>query len=132
MSSARRLTAALVTLASAGVLCTAGDVFPVTPAGAAAPAGFSVHDVATGFSVPTGFAYAPDGRIFVTEKDGVVKIIDPDGTKRTWLDISSQVNHYGDRGLNGIALDPNFSSNRRVFLLFTQELDPSNPDSSEP
>src|SRR6202042_3132790 len=46
--------------------------------------------------------------------------------------IRDEVNSYQSRGFIGLALDPNFASNGRVYLLFTQELDPSNPDSPEP
>src|SRR5207244_3841502 len=46
--------------------------------------------------------------------------------------LRDEVNSYQSRGLIGLALDPSFSVNGRVYLLFTQELDPGNPDSPEP
>ena len=69
-----------------------------------------------------GFTFAPDGRIFVWEKPGIVKIV-KNGTvlPTPFIDISTRVNEVGDRGLIGLALDPNFSTNGFVYLLYVYE-----------
>ena len=105
-------------------------------AAAQPPAGFSVSTVLSNLDQgpggnPTSFGYAPDGRIFVARKTGVLNVWDH-GVQHTYVDLRSEVNSYQSRGLIGLALDPNFASNGRVYLLFTQELDPGNPDSPEP
>src|SRR5688572_19252651 len=75
------------------------------------PAGFEVQTVATGFRGPTGMAFAPDGRVFVVEKNGILKVRTTNGQVGTVLDLSARVNSRDDRGLLGVAVDKNFSSN---------------------
>jgi glucose/arabinose dehydrogenase len=81
-----------------------------------ADSGFTAETVATlePFT-PVGLAFAPAGRIFVWEKGGRVRII-RNGTllATPFIDIQSRVNQYGDRGLLGLAVDPNFSTNHFV------------------
>jgi glucose/arabinose dehydrogenase len=68
-----------------------------------------------GFSQPV-FAGAPSGdsRLFIVEKGGAIKVLQPDGTVSTFLNIGSTganlVNTSGERGLLGLAFDPNFST----------------------
>ena len=71
---------------------------------------------------PVGLAFAPDGRIFVWQKPGVVRIV-KDGAllSAPFLDIQSRVNQCGDRGLLGLALDPAFPTNGFVYLFYTFE-----------
>jgi glucose/arabinose dehydrogenase len=84
--------------------------------------GFANEKVASGFSSPTGFVFAPDGRIFVWEKAGRVKIFKNGALLSTpFVDISGHVNTSGDRGLLGLALDPNFSTNGYVYLAYVYE-----------
>lgn len=92
------------------------------------PNGFSVQTVATGIDQPTGFAFAPDGRIFILGKHGFVWIFKNGALLPTPLiDISAIVNDYGDRGLLGIAVDSQFSTNHSIYLLYTYENDSTNP-----
>ncbi len=102
-----------------------------TPALAGPPASFTTTVVASGFELPTAFAQAPDGRLFVTEKRGVVKVVDG-GAVHTFLDIADQTNEYVDRGLLGIALDPAFAASGWVYLYHIEESDPGNPDAPSP
>ena len=92
--------------------------------------GFELETIAEGLIQPVAFAVAADGRIFVAEKEGRVKVVH-DGSIDTFLDINEEVNSGHDRGLIGIALDPDFLINGHVYLNFTEELDPENPDSTE-
>lgn len=100
------------------------------PASAATPvSGFEERVVSTGFpGYAIGMDFAPDGRLFVALKHGAVRVVLPDGTSRTILDISAHVNDEIDRGLTGIAVDSQFATNRYVFLFYTY--DP--PGSSDP
>ena len=104
---------------------------PARAALAGPPPGFTTVPVASGFNLPTAFAYAPDGRIFVTEKRGVVHVVDG-GIDHVFLDISAETNEIGDRGLLGLTLDPQFASNGWVYLFHIQEPNPSNPDNAYP
>jgi hypothetical protein len=75
-------------------------------------------------------AWAPDGRLFVIEKPGRLKLVEPGGTSaRTILDISSRVNHFHDRGLLGLAVDSAFESNSYIYLLYTYDVSPLTADS---
>ncbi len=96
------------------------------------PTGFQEDAVATGFSGPTAMAFAPDGRKFVVEKAGRVRVAKPDGTVAVLLDIRDRVNSYSDRGMLGVATDKDFATNGYLYLLYVYELQPLNPDSDAP
>ena len=71
--------------------------------------------VASGFNQPL-YATAPDGdaRLFVVEKGGLIKIIQNGAVLPTpFLNISSTINTSGERGLLGMAFDPDYANNRR-------------------
>jgi glucose/arabinose dehydrogenase len=81
------------------------------------PTGFADTLVASGLSGPTAMEFAPDGRLFVLEQGGNVKLVHSDGTTFTALHLS--VDSAGERGLLGIAFDPNFATNHFVYLYYT-------------
>jgi PKD repeat protein len=65
-------------------------------------------------------AFAPDGRMFITLKGGVVRVYQNGALLPTpFLDITSQVANSNDRGLLGVAVHPNFPQTPYVYLLFT-------------
>lgn len=86
------------------------------------PTGIRTLRVATGFVKPV-FCGAPVGdfnRLFVVEQGGRIQILKlKDGSRSTFLDISSLVAVGGEHGLLGLAFHPQFSSNRRFFVNFT-------------
>lgn len=77
--------------------------------------------VATGLSLPL-FATAPEGdsRLFIVEKGGLIKTLQ-NGTilPTPFLDLSGAVDTEGERGLIGMAFDPNFASNHRFYVNYT-------------
>src|SRR5687767_5554464 len=79
----------------------------VSPAGAATyPSDFEERPIVSGLEQPVSMAWAPDGRLFIIEKPGRLKVLAPGATAATTiLDISSRVNDHHDRGLLGLALD---------------------------
>jgi glucose/arabinose dehydrogenase len=85
------------------------------------PPGFQDTIVISGLNYPTVMQFAPDGRIFVGEKGGVILEYDSpsDPTPTTVADLSTNVYDYGDRGLLGLALDPNFLTNPYLYVLYT-------------
>jgi glucose/arabinose dehydrogenase/PKD repeat protein len=89
------------------------------------PNGFEERTVVAGLTLPTAIAFAPDGRMFVAEKDGVVRVVTTSGSIVTLLDISAHVNTDSDRGLEGIAVDTDFASNHYLYLLYVYEPAPS-------
>src|SRR5687768_3012483 len=101
LASARPAAAALAAL----VCLAAGDATATT-----LPAGFTEDVVASGFVAPTAFAALPDGRFLVTEKRGTVRMVANGQLLATpFLDISAKVNASFDRGLVGLAIDPDFA-----------------------
>ncbi len=82
------------------------------------PNGFSRVQVAKGIIKPTVMAFAPDGRIFVAEQAGNLRVI-KNGNLLSKPFISLNVNATGERGLIGIALDPDFTTNQHIYLYYT-------------
>ena len=82
------------------------------------PLGFSQVLVSNGIGAPTTMAFAPDGRIFVAQQSGQLRII-KNGILLTQPFISLNVDASGERGLLGIAFDPAFASNNFIYLYYT-------------
>ncbi len=115
--------------------------------------GFATERVATlpPFTL-VGMAFAPDGRMFVWQKNGIVRVIKNGQLLPTpFIDLSAKVNTFDDRGFWGLAFDPQFASNGRVYMSYTFEsagnpndsgartsrltrvtVDPANPDIALP
>jgi len=82
---------------------------------ATVPQGFTDSLVAAGLSNPTAMALAPDGRIFVCQQNGVLRVI-KNGALLSTPFLTVTVDSSGERGLLGIAFDPNFVSNQLVMF----------------
>ncbi len=82
------------------------------------PSGFRDTVVLSGMNNPTVMQFAPDGRIFVGQKNGVIKVFQSltDTAPVTFADLSTEVDDYWDRGLLGLALDPAFPADRKMPL----------------
>ncbi len=88
----------------------------------AVPSGFVLEDVATGLNLGVAFDFAKDGRIFIAEKAGRVRVVQDDTLLSTpFIDIRAQVNSHGDRGLLGLAVHPEFPEQPYLYLLFTYD-----------
>jgi glucose/arabinose dehydrogenase len=84
------------------------------------PSGFGQSRVADDIVSPTAMAFAPDGRLFVAEKSGAVRVIKNGHLLDTPLVIVT-ASTFSERGLGGIAIDPNFDDNGFVYLYYTAE-----------
>ena len=96
----------------------------VAPASAGTlPANFRESTVFSGLTYPTQVRFASDGRVFVAEKSGLIKVYASltSTTPTVFYDLRSQVDDYWDRGLLGLALDPNFPASPYVYALFTYD-----------
>ena len=82
------------------------------------PAGFQDVTVVSGLSNPTAMEFAPDGRLFVTQQGGQLRVI-KNGALLSTPFVSLTVNSSGERGLLGVAFDPNFLSNQFVYVFYT-------------
>jgi glucose/arabinose dehydrogenase len=88
------------------------------------PSGFSEVAVTSGLSAPTGFDFAPDGRIFICEQvvtstTGRVRVIAANGNLNPTPFVTIQASTNSERGVLGVALDPNFASNNFVYVYYT-------------
>jgi glucose/arabinose dehydrogenase len=86
------------------------------------PPGFSVQTVVDGLSLPTAFDVARDGRIFVAEKSGRVRVFQ-NGVllEEPFIDLSHEVNDDQTRGMMGLALHPNFPRTPYVYVTYVYE-----------
>ncbi|HEY6777254.1 MAG TPA: PQQ-dependent sugar dehydrogenase [Thermoleophilaceae bacterium] len=68
-------------------------------------------------------ASPPDGRVFVAEKSGLIKVFDSlsDPQPDLFADLRTQVHNFWDRGLLGLALDPGFPNTPYVYVLYTHD-----------
>src|SRR2546421_4661174 len=105
--------AAALGFAGVVLVMAAGSVEAAT-----VPTGFEERTVVSGLTLPTAITWAPDGRMFIAEKKGIVRVLNPDGTIDQLLDISSHVYSVADRGLLGIAADSDFANNHWLYLLY--------------
>jgi glucose/arabinose dehydrogenase len=103
------------------LLCSLG--LSLAARGATLPSGFAETRVATGLASPTAMAFAPDGRLFVCQQGGALRVI-KNGALLTQPFLSVSVNSSGERGLLGVAFDPNFASNNFVYVYYTTSTAP--------
>jgi glucose/arabinose dehydrogenase len=87
--------------------------------GATLPAGFTETQVGSNLSgTPTAMDFAPDGRLFVCLQGGQLRVIENGVLLATpFVTVTTSAN--GERGLLGIAFDPNFASNQFVYVYYT-------------
>lgn len=102
-----------ILLISLALIITAADAHAAT-----VPAGFTDSLVASGLNTPTAMAIAPDGRIFVCQQGGALRVI-KDGVLLPTPFLTVMVDSSGERGLLGVAFDPNFVSNQLVYIYYT-------------
>jgi glucose/arabinose dehydrogenase len=94
-------------------------ILPASAWSATLPAGFDDTQVAT-VPQPTALAFTPDGRLLVTSKLGQLRVIRNGALlPAPALDLSGRICPQSERGLLGVAVDPDFTSNRRVYLYYT-------------
>ncbi len=85
---------------------------------------FSEQTVFSGLYQPVNVEFAPNGRIYVAEKSGLVKMFDSltDTTADTVIDLRVNTHNYWDRGMLGMTLDPQFNSGRPfLYVLYVYD-----------
>jgi glucose/arabinose dehydrogenase/PKD repeat protein len=113
----------LITVATAAAtIVGVGDQHRVS---AAVPAGFQDTIALSGLDHPTAVRFASDGRVFVIEKRGVVKVFSSltDTTPTVFADLRTSVFNGWDRGMMGLALDPAFPTKPYVYVLYAHDAD---------
>lgn len=82
------------------------------------PKGFVKGRVAGGITNPTSMDVAPDGRIFVAQQGGNLRVI-KDGRLLQTPFVRLNVDSRGERGLLGVVMDPDFATNHYVYVYYT-------------
>ena len=90
------------------------------------PSGFQDSAVISGLNFPTAVRFASDGRVFVAQKNGLLLEYDNlnDTTPTTVADFRTAVDDYWDRGLLGLALDPNFPTSPYIYVSYAYDAPP--------
>ena len=82
------------------------------------PPGFTEVQVAGTLDEPTAMAFSPDGRLFVCQQGGALRVISNGSLLPTpFTTVATSAN--GERGLLGVTFDPNFAMNRFVYVYYT-------------
>ena len=108
-----RIAAAFIVLAGAAAAARAA-----TP-----PQGFQETVVFTGLSNPTQVRFLPDGRVLVAEKSGLIKMFASltATTPTIVADLRTNVHNFWDRGLLGLAVDPDFANNGYIYVTYAYD-----------
>lgn len=99
-------------------------LLPLLTANAAKlPPGFAETCVARGLN-PVTMAFAPDGRLFLCEKQGLLRVVS-DGKllEKPALDLTDRVDSWNERGMLSVCFDPEFSENGWIYLYYTHNRD---------
>ena len=82
------------------------------------PAGFTRSTLVSSLTKATAIAQPPDGRLFVTEQGGTLRVV-KNGALLGPPFVTLAVDSSSERGLLGVALHPNFTSNGFIYLYYT-------------
>ncbi|WP_166243725.1 PQQ-dependent sugar dehydrogenase [Paenibacillus turpanensis] len=82
----------------------------------------STEVIASGLTAPWSIAFAPDGRIFVTERPGALRVIKDGRLQPEPVAVMPEpFEAKGEGGLLGVVLDPAFAENQSLYLYYTYE-----------
>ena len=85
------------------------------------PSNFAGVQIATGLD-PVGMDVAADGRVFLAEKDGKVRVIKGGALLSAPFVTISEVDNFNERGLLKVLLDPNFLTNHYLYVYYTHKV----------
>ena len=100
------------------------------------PTGFVDEPVVSGLNQPTAIAFAPDGRLFICEQGGKLRVAKFDSGTGVWSLLPTpflqlSVDSSGERGLLGVAFHPSFASNNKIYVYHTMAGNPAHNRISE-
>ncbi len=134
----RRIVAVSILLSTVVQAWSPGDPDGGPQAQAAAPPvqnpDFVIETLLTGLTEPVAARNAPDGRILVAERAGLIKLFDGPRDRNPTIvaDVRGISHDFWDRGLLGLALDPEWATQPYVYALYTYDHDPFDPASPIP
>ncbi len=100
----------------------------------ALPPNFQEVVAVQGLTQPPAVRFSPDGRVFVAEKSGLIKVFDnlADTSATVVADLRPNVHDFWDRGLLGFAIDAEFETRPYLYVLYTYDYDPLEPSHPAP
>ncbi len=123
LSFSRLAAFGLLFIAFAGASCSAatGAVdFPKNPASKNVPK-MRVETVLTNLEVVWSIVFAPDGRMFFTERPGRVRVYENNKLRAAPFFTVPDIELSGESGLMGMTLHPNFAENHLVYLAYAYQ-----------
>ena len=116
--STRRDASAVFAIAV--VACLAALFVPALAGATTLPPDFTQTTAIAGLTKPMDVEIAPNGRIFVAEKSGIVKTYDSiaDTTATVAADLRTQVHNFSARGLQTLAVDPGFPTKPYIYVYY--------------
>ena len=123
MNRSKKITSQIFFLAVmlCNIACAEGAAdFPVVPASTNVPK-FRVETVATKLEVVWSIVFAPDGRVFLTERPGRVRVVENGQLRASPFYVVADVEPSGESGLMGMILHPKFAENRYVYLAYAYQ-----------
>ena len=101
------------------VACLIALFVPALAGATTLPSGFTQTTAIAGLTKPMDVEIAPNGRIFVAEKSGIVKTYDSiaDTTATIAADLRTQVHNFSARGLQSLAVDPGFPTKPYIYVV---------------
>jgi glucose/arabinose dehydrogenase len=79
---------------------------------------FRVEVVVSGVEVPWSIVFAPDGRMFFTERPGRVRVYENEKLRPQPMAVIEDVRSASESGLMGLALHPRFAENHLLYLSY--------------
>src|SRR3954468_22493542 len=111
-----RVLSVALCLAVAGLIPMAVSV----DSAGAVPSGFTDSPVAGGIAQPMDIDWTPDGRALVPTKSGLIRVIQNGALLSTpALNLSGIVCTDVERGMGGVAVHPQFATNRYIYVYYT-------------
>jgi aldose sugar dehydrogenase len=108
-------------------LLLATAALAATPLAACAADGPALVPIAKGLDHPWGFAFLPDGSALITERSGRLRHVTlTDNKLSNAIAGTPEVDDNGQGGLLGIAIDPDFKTNRQIYLSFAEKREGGN------
>ena len=111
-------------IAVAGLLAAIVALSTPSTEAATLPQGFTDETVWSGLTNPVNLEFAPDGTVFVGEKGGEIRVFDSvsDTIPAAFgTGLAPAVHDFWDRGMLGLAIDPQFPTRPYVYVLYTYD-----------
>lgn len=83
---------------------------------------YQANVITSSLTAPWGITSLPDGRLLIAEKGGIMRIVTSSGSVSSPITGIPAVNSSGQGGLLGLCIDPQFSTNRMVYWVFSENV----------